>query len=92
MWSDLPAPIVIAHRGDKAYAPENTLSAFRQAADKGADAIEFDVKLSADGQVIVLHDQTVDRTTNGTGNVAKLPLGSITRIGCRCAVSRAIPR
>jgi glycerophosphoryl diester phosphodiesterase len=74
MWNDLPVPVVVAHRGDKAYAPENTLSAFKQAAEKGADAIEFDVKLTADGQVIVLHDQTVDRTTNGSGNAAKLPL------------------
>jgi glycerophosphoryl diester phosphodiesterase len=74
MWNDQLSPVVCAHRGDKAFAPENTLSAFRQAADKGADAIEFDVKLTSDGQVIVLHDQTVDRTTNGTGNIAKLPL------------------
>jgi len=77
MWNELTAPIVIAHRGDKAFAPENTLSAFKQAADKGADGIEFDVKLSADGQVIVIHDQTVDRTTNGTGNVARLPLAAL---------------
>jgi glycerophosphoryl diester phosphodiesterase len=74
MWPDLASPFVIAHRGDKAYTPENTLSSFNQAAEKGADAVEFDVKLSADGQVIVLHDQTVDRTTNGKGNAAKLPL------------------
>jgi len=73
MWIDLPRPTVIAHRGDKTHAPENTLAAFKLAAEKGADAIEFDVKLSADGQVIVLHDQTVDRTTNGKGNVSKLP-------------------
>jgi glycerophosphoryl diester phosphodiesterase len=72
MWTELPRPIVIAHRGDKAHAPENTLAAFKLAAEKGADAIEFDVKCTADGQVIVLHDQTVDRTTNGTGDVSKL--------------------
>ena len=72
MWSDLPSPVVIAHRGDSACAPENTLAAFRMAAEKGADAIEFDAKLSADGRVIVIHDQTVSRTTNGQGEVRKL--------------------
>ena len=77
MWTDLPHPTVIAHRGDKAHAPENTLAAFELAAEKGADAIEFDVKLTADGQVIVLHDQTVDRTTNGKGNVSRLPLAAL---------------
>jgi glycerophosphoryl diester phosphodiesterase len=77
MWTENPRPIVIAHRGDKAFSPENTLAAFKQAAEKGADAIEFDVKLTLDGQVIVLHDQTLDRTTNGTGNVARLPLDAL---------------
>jgi len=77
MWSDLTFPIVIAHRGDKAYAPENTLSAFKQAAEKGADAVEFDVKLTSDGHVIVLHDQTVDRTTSGTGDVSKLSFAAV---------------
>ncbi len=77
MWNDLQAPIVIGHRGDKLYAPENTISSFMQAAEKGADAVEFDVKLTADRQVIVLHDQNVDRTTNGSGNVAKLPFAAI---------------
>jgi glycerophosphoryl diester phosphodiesterase len=77
MWTELPSPVVIAHRGDSAHAPENTLSAFRMAADKGADAVEFDVKLSADGHVIVIHDQTVDRTTNGHGDVRRLPLAAL---------------
>jgi glycerophosphoryl diester phosphodiesterase len=77
MWSDLPSPIIIAHRGDKAYAPENTISAFKQAAEKGARAIEFDTQLTADGQIVILHDQTVNRTTDGTGNVAKLSLSAI---------------
>ncbi len=77
MWTDLPSPVIVAHRGDKTHAPENTLSAFKQAIEMGADGVEFDVKLTADGQVIVLHDQTVDRTSNGTGNVAKLPLAAL---------------
>jgi glycerophosphoryl diester phosphodiesterase len=77
MWNDLPLPCIIAHRGDKAHAPENTLAAFKIAADVGADAIEFDVKLSADGRVVVIHDQSVDRTTDGTGNVSKLGLAAL---------------
>lgn len=77
MWTEMPSPTVVAHRGDKVHAPENTLSAFKLAAEKGADAVEFDVKLTTDGQVIVLHDPTVDRTTDGTGNVAQLPLAAL---------------
>ena len=77
MWTELPSPTIIAHRGDKVHAPENTLSAFKLAAEKGADAIEFDVKLTADGQVIVIHDPAVDRTTNGSGDVSKLPLAMV---------------
>jgi glycerophosphoryl diester phosphodiesterase len=77
MWTDLPRPTVIAHRGDKTYAPENTLAAFALAAEKGADAIEFDVQLTADEQVIVLHDPDLDRTTNGTGRVSKVPLAAL---------------
>jgi glycerophosphoryl diester phosphodiesterase len=56
-----------------AYAPENTLAAFKLAHKQGAPAIEFDVKLTSDGQVVVIHDQTVDRTTDGTGRVTQLP-------------------
>jgi glycerophosphoryl diester phosphodiesterase len=61
---------VIAHRGASRDAPENTLGAFRLAAEMGADAVELDARLSADGAVVVLHDQTLDRTTNGTGSVS----------------------
>ena len=61
------APLVIAHRGASAYAPENTITAFRLAAELGADAVELDAKLTADGQVVVHHDRTLDRTTTGTG-------------------------
>jgi len=65
----LPQPVIFAHRGASAYAPENTLSAFSLAFEQGAPAVEFDIKLTADRQVILLHDFTVDRTTNGTGPV-----------------------
>ncbi|WP_165356801.1 glycerophosphodiester phosphodiesterase [Nocardioides zhouii] len=61
--------LLVAHRGASAVAPENTLSAFRAAIEAGADAIEFDVQASADGQLVVVHDSTLDRTTDGTGAV-----------------------
>ncbi len=77
MWIDLPHPAIIAHRGDKACAPENTLAAFKLAAEKGADAVEFDVQLTADGQVIIIHDPNLDRTTNGKGKVSKVPLAAL---------------
>lgn len=77
MWTDLPTPAVIAHRGDKKHAPENTIAAFTKAVAIGADAIEFDVKLCADEQVIVLHDQTVDRTTNGSGKISDLSFSTL---------------
>jgi glycerophosphoryl diester phosphodiesterase len=65
-------PLIIAHRGASALAPENTLAAFRLALELGADGIELDVMLSADKQLVVIHDVTVDRTTNGTGKVPEL--------------------
>lgn len=63
------ASVVYAHRGASGYAPENTLEAFRLAMDMGADGFELDVHLSRDGELIVMHDETVDRTTNGTGRI-----------------------
>jgi glycerophosphoryl diester phosphodiesterase len=69
-----PHPLIFAHRGASAYAPENTLAAFELALQQGAPAIELDVKLSADGHVVVIHDQTVDRTTQHSGRVNELTL------------------
>ncbi len=77
MLSELPVPAIIAHRGASAYAPENTLAAFELALRQGADAIELDTKLTADGQVVVIHDQTVDRTTMHSGHVRELTLAQI---------------
>ena len=74
---ELPQPVVFAHRGASAHAPENTLAAFQLAVQHGAPAIELDVKMSADGQVIVMHDATVDRTTDGTGKVSQITLAEI---------------
>jgi glycerophosphoryl diester phosphodiesterase len=66
--------VIFAHRGASAHAPENTLAAFELALEQNADAIELDVKLSADGHPVVIHDTTVDRTTNGRGRVKDLSL------------------
>jgi glycerophosphoryl diester phosphodiesterase len=69
----------IAHRGASGTFPENTLSAFRAAVDAGADMCELDVQLTRDGAVVVIHDETVDRTTDGIGEVAKMTLEEIKR-------------
>lgn len=69
--------LIIAHRGASGYAPENTLEAFRLAMDMGADGFELDVHLSKDGELVVIHDETVDRTTDGTGLVRELTLAQL---------------
>jgi glycerophosphoryl diester phosphodiesterase len=79
-YEALIRPAIFAHRGSSAYAPENTLAAFKLAVDQHADAIELDTKLSADGHVVVIHDPTVDRTTNGTGLVNSLTLDDLKRL------------
>lgn len=68
---------VIAHRGNRAHAPENTLDSFAQAVALGADAIELDLHLSADGIPVVIHDPTVDRTTDGTGEIRRKSFAEI---------------
>lgn len=80
MLNHFPRPAVIAHRGASMYAPENTLAAFDLALQQDADAIELDVKLSADEQIVVIHDNTVDRTTNGTGEIRSMPLNEIKKL------------
>jgi len=65
-------PIVIAHRGASGEAPENTLAAFRLAVAQGCDAIELDIHLSADGQIVVCHDDSIGRTTTGKGVIREM--------------------
>ena len=72
MLTSLSQPVIFAHRGASAHAPENTLAAFELALAQNADAIELDVKLSADGHAVVIHDPTVDRTTGSLGRVKDL--------------------
>lgn len=69
--------LVVAHRGASAQAPENTLEAFRLAHEAGADAIELDVHMTADGQLAVIHDDTLARTTDRTGAVASLTMAEV---------------
>lgn len=70
-------PLVIAHRGDSHDRPENTLAAFSAALEAGVSAVELDVQLTADGQVVVIHDPTVDRTTAGHGPVGEMTLAQL---------------
>ena len=68
---------VIGHRGASGSFPENTILAFQQALQHGADSVEFDVRLTADGVPVVIHDATVDRTTDGLGCLSELPLAAV---------------
>lgn len=76
----MSAPIIEAHRGYSAVYPENTLLAFRQAVAAGAPSIELDIHVSADGELVVMHDATVDRTTNGTGAIATMSWSALRRL------------
>jgi len=67
----------IAHRGAKAYEPENTLQAFQKALELNSDGIELDVHLSADGHIIVMHDDTIDKMTNGKGDINSYTLAEL---------------
>ncbi len=77
---DLSRPVIFAHRGASAFAPENTLASFRLAVEQGAPAVELDVKLTADSQVVVLHDHLLDRTTDGHGALNKTTLEQVKRL------------
>jgi len=70
-------PQIIGHRGGKTFAPENTLAAFVSCLEHGGDACELDARLTADGELVVMHDGTVDRTTGGHGRIADLTLSEI---------------
>jgi glycerophosphoryl diester phosphodiesterase len=72
-------PWIIAHRGASDYEPENTLRAFHRAIELGADMVELDVHLSADGHVVVIHDEDLSRTTDGEGRVSDLLLDDLRR-------------
>jgi len=73
-FSEKRKPLLMAHRGNRKLFPENTIAAFQQAIQDGADIIETDLHLSADGEFICIHDATVDRTTNGSSEIKKMAL------------------
>ncbi|WP_078594872.1 glycerophosphodiester phosphodiesterase [Evansella clarkii] len=70
-------PLVIAHQGGEHLAPSNTMEAFRMADEMGVDVIEFDVHMTSDGYLVAIHDNTVDRTTDGTGRVNDMTLAEL---------------
>jgi len=73
----LDLPPLIGHRGAKDHAPENTLASIREAARQGASWVEVDVKLTADGHPVLMHDEALDRTTDGSGPMAAAPLSAV---------------
>src|SRR5262245_27778003 len=85
--------LTIAHRGGARLRPENTMAAFAHAVSLGVDAIELDVRLSRDREPVVIHDATLDRTTDAQGAVANLTAAELARVdaGARFAASGDIP-
>jgi glycerophosphoryl diester phosphodiesterase len=80
MLTNTKPPICLGHRGSSGYAPENTLPAFELAVRQGADMLELDVTLSKDGEVVVIHDDTVDRTSDGSGLVNNLTVSELKKL------------
>ncbi len=74
-----PMPRVVAHRGDSAFYPENTMEAFRSAAALGIDVIETDVHLTKDGEIVIWHDPTLERNTDGKGTIESHTLAELKR-------------
>lgn len=70
---------ITAHRGASAYSPENTMPAFRLAEKMAADSIELDVHMTRDGKIVVIHDEKIDRTSNGSGVIAEMELSELLR-------------
>ena len=79
---------VIGHRGNRAHAPENTLESFLEAVALGADALEFDLRVSRDGQLVVFHDPTLERTTDGRGPVDQHSVAELKRLDAGAKFTR----
>jgi glycerophosphoryl diester phosphodiesterase len=85
-------PIIVGHRGAKNLWPENSLSGFRRTVALGVPAVEFDVHQSRDGELIVIHDATLDRTTHGTGPVTAQTAAALTSIRLRDTDGETVPK
>lgn len=83
--------LVSGHRGDRVHGLENTMTAFRLAVEAGVDMVETDVRMTADGKLVLMHDETVDRTTDGTGRVKDLTLAQIRRLNAAVQSNGAFP-
>ena len=81
-------PLILGHRGVPGAAPENTLAGFQEAVRLGADGIELDVHLSSDGEIVVIHDERLERTTDGTGLVAEKSLGELEELNAAAKFGR----
>jgi glycerophosphoryl diester phosphodiesterase len=92
-FADLPRPLLFAHRGASRIAPENTFDAFDLAVRLGADVLEMDVHLTADGEVVVFHDATLERTTNGQGPISEKTFAELHRLdaGCKFRTPSGVP-
>lgn len=91
MFDSLSVPVVFAHRGASAYAPENTMPAIELAASQGVEAIEIDVQLAADDSVVVFHDLSIARTTNGTGHINQLTFEQLKSLHAGAGFGSAYP-
>ena len=80
--------LVWAHRGASGYAPENTLEAFKKAVEMGADGVELDVQLTKDDQMVVIHDELIDRTSDGRGWVKDMTLEELRKYNYNRRISR----
>ena len=89
--SERGRPLIIAHRGLTSAAPENTVAAFRAAVEAGADGVELDVRLSRDGEVVVLHDHGLERTTNGSGPAVRRSLAELKQLDVQGLAGERIP-
>ena len=76
----MKVPLIVAHRGDSMHAPENTIAAFEQAISKGADAVELDVHLTKDNELVVHHDFYLGRTNNGTGFISDFTFAELSTL------------